>query len=336
MLQFLEFVIKTQGSLQSSVKELPKQVAGNAFAELKRMQTELREEIPTLQEKIAKELIPPDLQKNNAAQPLPKEIQEGIQLLQSWAKAADKKMDAASKELGSSNANAAIVEQQAALDELDKIWDAVIPFRPLLIKELAEQTSIVKSLLPDTTLAVEDKSNNIAPNENQPEKKTDGRSKVEAPESEKETIEKPSDDETDRSQAIPESANKLVVLTDEQTKQLAAQQAKVLQKAKLLSPKAEAELEREEKRSPPATAESPPTNTASSSADNTTNPTKADDSSASESDDSEKLKAGLKKAIELAPKAVEAMTEALTSLISVTTLPQGRMPRKLVEFSMRF
>lgn len=314
LLEFLEFVIKTQGSLQSSVKQFPKNVAGDAFAELKRMQTELREELPTLQGKIAKELIPPDLQQNNAAQAIPEEIQEGIKLLQSWANAADKKMDAASKELGKSDANATIVEQQAALDELDKIWDAVIPFRPLLIKELAEQTGIVKSLLPESTPALEDKSNNIEPIENELAKNTDGRSKVEDPKNEKETIEKPSEDETDRSQAIPKAASKLIVLTDEQAKQLAEQQAKVLQKAKLLSPKAEAELEREEKRPPPTDADSPSTDAASSSVDSKSNPTNAKDSTTPESDDSDKLKAGLKKAIELAPKAVDAMEEALKSL----------------------
>ena len=39
-------------------------------------------------------------------------------------------------------------DQQAAIDELEKIWDAVIPFHPLLARDLAEQTKIAGSLAP--------------------------------------------------------------------------------------------------------------------------------------------------------------------------------------------
>ena len=40
----------------------------------------------------------------------------------------------------------AAVDQQSAIDELDKIWDAVIPFHPLLARDLADQTQIAQSL----------------------------------------------------------------------------------------------------------------------------------------------------------------------------------------------
>ncbi len=58
LVKFLEFLIQTQTALNETVKQLPEPVHSDTFAELKRAQEELREEIPTLREKIEAELRP--------------------------------------------------------------------------------------------------------------------------------------------------------------------------------------------------------------------------------------------------------------------------------------
>ena len=55
---FLEFLIETQRALRESVKALPATAPADAFAEPKRLQDELQEEIPPLKEKIKAELTP--------------------------------------------------------------------------------------------------------------------------------------------------------------------------------------------------------------------------------------------------------------------------------------
>ena len=57
-------------------------------------------------------------------------------------------MSAASRRLGAKDPAKAIIEQTAAVEELDRIWDAVIPFHPLLAKDLADQTMIARTLAP--------------------------------------------------------------------------------------------------------------------------------------------------------------------------------------------
>ncbi len=52
------------------------------------------------------------------------------------------------RHLDGRQAGPAAADQQAAIDELEKIWDAVIPFHPLLARDLADQTEIARSLAP--------------------------------------------------------------------------------------------------------------------------------------------------------------------------------------------
>ena len=58
LVAFLEFLIETQRALRESVKALPATAPADAFAEPKRLQDELQEEIPPLKEKIKTELTP--------------------------------------------------------------------------------------------------------------------------------------------------------------------------------------------------------------------------------------------------------------------------------------
>ncbi len=58
LIAFLEFLIDTQRALRESAEELPGTATADAFAELKRVQDELQEEILPLKEKIKAELQP--------------------------------------------------------------------------------------------------------------------------------------------------------------------------------------------------------------------------------------------------------------------------------------
>ncbi len=58
LVAFLEFLIETQRALRESVKALPATAPADAYAEPKRLQDELQEEIGPLKEKIKTELTP--------------------------------------------------------------------------------------------------------------------------------------------------------------------------------------------------------------------------------------------------------------------------------------
>jgi tetratricopeptide (TPR) repeat protein len=107
LLVFLEYLMKAQQGLKESSESLPTNTTSDGFAELKLGQDELREEIPTLREKIENDLKPKtdDPQggaaTNTANSPNAsdeKELEEGIRILQSWADAAGMHMAESSKQ----------------------------------------------------------------------------------------------------------------------------------------------------------------------------------------------------------------------------------------------
>ena len=105
------------------------------------LQDELQEEIPPLKEKIKTELTPQQARgRRGAPQGNTNELEQGIKMLQSWADAAGDKMLSATSQLNGRQADQAAADQQSAIDELEKIWDAVIPFHALLARDLADQT----------------------------------------------------------------------------------------------------------------------------------------------------------------------------------------------------
>ena len=85
LVAFLEFLIETQRALRESVKALTATAPADAFAEPKRLQDELQEEIPPLKEKIKTELTPQQPAGGNAPQGNSSELEQGITLLQGWA-----------------------------------------------------------------------------------------------------------------------------------------------------------------------------------------------------------------------------------------------------------
>lgn len=278
LIQFLEFLIQTETALRENVVNLPDGVHADALAELKRAQDELREEIPTLREKIATDLRPqPDPQNptNNATPP---ELEEAIALLRGWADDAGKKMSASSHNLETRKLEQAATDQQSAIDELDKIWEAVIPFHPLLARLLADQTSIAKSLTPQSDEKSEPDKDPAEPIS-------------------------PKDDEANATQPpIANTPPGKLEIAEDGLALLNQLQTKTLKRTRQLGPKAEMELERLEKT--PATDEK---NGKDQQPQPNAGPTQ-------QGVDPEQAKAGYRKAIELAPQAAEQMEAAVKAL----------------------
>jgi Ca-activated chloride channel family protein len=148
LVKFLEFLIETQRGLKETVAALPRNARADAFAELKRLQDELHDEIEPLNDKIKTDLTPAAPSGNRQPAVDPQELAQGIALLQSWADTAGEKMGVAAQRLAERHPSPATEQQQLAIDELERIWEAVIPFAPLLARDLADQTKIVRELEP--------------------------------------------------------------------------------------------------------------------------------------------------------------------------------------------
>jgi Ca-activated chloride channel family protein len=150
---FLEYLIETQRALREALKALPSHAPADAFAELKRLQDELEEEIPPLKEKISAELKPRQSGGGSAPQGSSRELGQGVALLEGWADAAGEKMSSAARLLDDRQAGPAAEDQRAALDKLEQIWEAVIPFHALLAHDVTDQTLIARSLEPASASA---------------------------------------------------------------------------------------------------------------------------------------------------------------------------------------
>lgn len=145
LVQFLDFMIASQTAIQSMVQSTNEQSTADRIAELKRLQQELIEEVPILREKIETELQPQ--QSDQAVNEEEKaQREQAIQLLQSWADESLKQMTLASSFLQGTQAKEAIPKQDAALESLGQIWNAVVDFRSLLQKTLQTQSKIGESL----------------------------------------------------------------------------------------------------------------------------------------------------------------------------------------------
>ena len=273
LIQFLEYLVQSQLALKETVGTFRSNTSPNTFAELKRLQEELREEIPYLKDKIESDLRPKEEDSTGTASQskTPKvneELERGIALLSGWADEAGSKMLAGEKELMRREASAATDKQQKAADQLDQIWDAVVPFHPLLAKELLDQTQIAKQLTPPASIAAT-----------------------------------ASDEASSETNEDTESQPQKLDVKDNQWGPLLEKQERGLRKARLLVPKAQAELAQVESQPKPDDAV-------------TGNPQLGNDPEASAVPkvDPEAIKAGYQKALELAPKAVEEMEAAVQQL----------------------
>ena len=303
LVAFLEYLIETQKALRESAKSLPATAPTDVYAELKRLQDELHEEIGPLKEKIRADLQPKEPAGGTASPVNSQELEQGIAMLQGWADNAGEKMFSAARKLASRQGASAAADQQAAIDEFEKIWEAVIPFNALLARDLADQTQIARSVEPAATP-------DTKPDEDEPEDET-------------------TSDRDDTKPAAPKvasSAPHQTLFTDgEDLAPLAEQQERTSRRTQLLKLKAEAELERLEK-SPPPIAAQPPDDEES-----------ADDNSGKAHPkpiDPEQLKAGFQKAIDLAPQAVEQMELAVKALKQKdrqAAYPPAEEARKILE-----
>ena len=284
LIQFLEYLVETELSLKKMAEGFRSNTSPNAFAELKRVQDELREEIPYLKEKIDSELRPKENDPNSTASNAnsaedQKDLERGIELLKGWADKAGDKMAAAGRELMKREAAAAADNQKRAADQLDQIWDAVVPFYPLLAKELAEQSQIAKKLTPPET--------------------QDGKNDKHA------SAEKPTDASAEKPAELnePEDIPQKLEVNDKEWSELKEQQERTLRKTRLLGRKAESEMAQVEKLPKADEIANDPV------PDGSDNP-----SAAGQKIDPEAIKAGYQKAMELAPKAVEEMESAVKQL----------------------
>ncbi|HVA47901.1 MAG TPA: VWA domain-containing protein [Pirellulales bacterium] len=305
LLEFLEFLIQGQTALRESAKTLPATAAADAFAELKQAQEELYDEIEPLKDKIESDLKPQQPAGAGTQPSNTKELEEATALLQQWADAAGEKMSSAADHLDTRQSAPATAEQQAAIDELGKIWDAVIPFRPLLARDLADQTLIAKTIEPDP--------------------------------SDSQAAADDTDPETD--DLAVGTGHLTLDAAREDLARLVEIQTRTLRRTQLLKLKAEAELERLERSPQSGLPQSGSPQDDAQANDDDSDAEEAGDGEAEEDDskkasdgrddaagddsatsanpppvDPEQLKAGYAKAVELAPKAVEYMQAALKSL----------------------
>lgn len=308
LLQFLEFLMTTQNALKQSVQQLPENVPLDVYAQFKKNQDELTEELPFLREKIATELRPQGSSKgaDSLPQSIPPEVQKGIELLQSWSDKAADSMQSASSALFKAKVAGAVTHQQDAVTQLDQIWDAIVPFHPLLAKELSDQTAIAEQLAPF----------NVAPSPSPEDSEKSAFPLPEGfvpispvPDASKKTTdtEKPADNAENSSiQAGSAPLSPDAAFEDSDLQDLWEQQSKTLRKARLLAPKAQAELSRLEAN--PIEAPSPGRVPETSPDADPADPLPASQA------DPKQIKQGLQKAVELSPKAVEAMQAAVDHL----------------------
>ena len=313
LIQYLEFLMTTQTAMQDAIQQLPENVPLDVYAQFKTDQDELAEELPFLREKIAAELRPQESSPgaNTPARLTPPpsispEVKAGIELLQSWSDKAADSMQSASSALLKTKTADAVTHQQEAVTQLDQIWDAVIPFHPLLAKELSDQTAIAEQLAPLNTTpspSTEEPESAASP---LPEGFVPISPAADASDKTTET-EKPADNtENSSPQAGSAPFSPGAEINDSELQDLLEQQSKTLRKARLLAPKAQAELSRLDA--------NPAESVSAAPVPDVTPDTEPANPMPAPQVDPEKIKLGLQKAVELSPKAAEAMEVAVDHL----------------------
>jgi Ca-activated chloride channel family protein len=322
LFQYLEFIIESQRALRASALELKADANLDIFFLHRQAQQELLDEIEPLKEKIKTSLKPtakPDPQ-GNAQQAGPpamnaeqeKQIGEAIALLQKWADEAGAKMHEAGNQLDARAPDKAAVAQKDAIKELERIWNAVVPFNLLLAHDIASETAIVSVLKP----AGSRNEGSVEPLG----KVFDWFDNLNA-------IKQLSGGDPKQVPGAPVSPSPGVPLVAQPPKldvnpaedeELAELQERTVGRTELLKAKAEMELQQVEKQPAPPQAAS-------------ANPGQPP---APKGPDPEKVKEGLRKAIELAPKAVEHENGALTALRKndrATATPEAEEAKRILE-----
>ncbi len=313
LIQYLEFIMESERALRESVLALKPEDNFDIFALHKQAQQELLDEIGPLKDKIKTTLKPPKqaAQNGQPQQPPPpeltaeqeKQLDEAIAAMQQWAGASGVKMKEAAEFLDSRSPDKAAPSQKEAVAELEKIWDVVVPFNLLLAHDLASETAIVNVLKPEG---------------NREHGSVEPLGKIFDWFDNLQSIKKRA--EAPKAAPPPENAPPLVLssqATHDEDAQLAELQERTSRRTELLKTKAEMELQQLEKQ--PKQPEPPPPDP--------NNP-------APKPPDPEKVKEGLKKAIELAPKAVEHENGALKALRKndrAAATPEAEEAKRILE-----
>lgn len=149
LVQFLDYMQTTQNEILSASTKLEDLYQLDQHAELKLLQESLMEEFPFLNDKIQEAVNPSEqAPQSKISDEEKKEVQKVIDLMLGWSDTSRDYMKTASASLGRFRASESLEKQQLALDELDKIWNAVSPLELTLQRAIAEQRKIVASLEP--------------------------------------------------------------------------------------------------------------------------------------------------------------------------------------------
>jgi hypothetical protein len=233
-------------------------------------------------------------------------VKAGIELLQSWSDKAADSMQSAANALLKAKAPDAVTHQQEAVTQLDQIWDAVIPFHPLLAKELSDQTAIAEQLAPLNTTPSPSNEEPESAASPLPEGFVPISPPADASENTTETKKPAENTENSSTQAGSAPFSPDAEFNDSELLRLLEQQSKTLRKSRLLAPKAQAELSRLDA-NPSESVSAAPVPEGTADAD-PANPMPAPQV------DPEKVRQGLQKAVDLSPKAVQAMELAVDHL----------------------
>lgn len=314
LLEFLAMIEQRQTELRSAVQVLGKEDDSpqrrQAAAELSDSQTELRDEIEPLKEKIAEELATAQQASagNGAAQDPNRasQMEQAQTLLQKIADEAGSKMESAASGVAAATFEVAREKQLESLDRLNEIYMAVAPFTAVLQRATRQQeqlTGTSESLTGYDSEANQDVPAGGAGSE---------------PSGEKGKREK-------REERGGESPVE-IDLPDDQYAELALQQSRVADWSRMLRLKAQAELPQIETQLQVAQAQgeanagdgqaTPAPSKDDVSKDDDEDPAAADAKSAEEDAVAqlEGMKASLEKAIELGPKAEEHSRSAADGL----------------------
>jgi hypothetical protein len=304
LLEFLAMIEQRQTELRSAVRVLSQEQDSpqrrQAAAELSDSQTELRDEIEPLKEKIAEELAA--AQQTSAGNGAPQDpnrasqMEQAQTLLQKIADEAGSKMEAAAAEVSAATFSEARAHQLESLDRLNEIYMAVAPFTAVLQRATKQQEQLTETS--ETLTGFEDEANGG------------------------ETSDSADDDLANEEGAVKSPVE--IDLPDDQYPELAQQQSRVTDWSRMLSLKAQAELPQIETQLQAAKAQSDAATASSTSVPEKNEASKGDDeneaepSAKSAEEDAlarlEGMKASLEKAIELGPKVEEHSHAAVDSL----------------------
>jgi hypothetical protein len=304
LLEFLAMIEQRQTELRSAVRVLSQEQDSpqrrQAAAELSDSQTELRDEIEPLKEKIAEELAA--AQQTSAGNGAPQDpnrasqMEQAQTLLQKIADEAGSKMEATAAEVSAATFSEARAHQLESLDRLNEIYMAVAPFTAVLQRATKQQEQLTETS--ETLTGFEDEANGG------------------------ETSDSADDDLANEEGAVKSPVE--IDLPDDQYPELAQQQSRVTDWSRMLSLKAQAELPQIETQLQAAKAQSDAATASSTPVPEKNDASKGDDenegepSAKSAEEDAlarlEGMKASLEKAIELGPKVEEHSRAAVDSL----------------------